>query len=113
MRTALRIDLFMKGDWHGICKALKEAGLSEDMEGAKQFLRNWADILKPEYLMASMPDDWHYPELPAQYSGLPADVPAPADKFMTTAYRKITATTLIEEVVAPICRELKLPVALK
>merc|ERR1712232_341199 len=66
-----------------------------------------------------MPDDWRYPEheLPAAgTSSLPDDVPAPpvsAKLMMKAAYKKVTASTLIEEVVAPICRELKLPVALK
>eukprot|EP00929_Paragymnodinium_shiwhaense_P108616 TRINITY_DN74926_c0_g1_i1.p1 TRINITY_DN74926_c0_g1~~TRINITY_DN74926_c0_g1_i1.p1 ORF type:complete len:459 (+),score=86.60 TRINITY_DN74926_c0_g1_i1:54-1430(+) len=114
MRTALRIDLFMKGDWAGISKALESAGLEQNVNGAKQFLRNWADILKPEYLMASVPGDWHYPELPSNgVASLPADVPEDPSKIMKNAYRKITATTLIEEVVVPICVELKLPIALK
>lgn len=30
------------------------------MEGAKQYLRDWAATMQPEYLMASTPHDFHY-----------------------------------------------------
>ena len=57
-RTALRIDPLLKGDWGTICKCLKQAGLEESLEGAREYLRKWAAIYKPEYLMASTPADF-------------------------------------------------------
>jgi len=109
-RTALRIDTFLKGDWAAVCSALVAEELEPTFEGAREYLRKWASILKPEYMMASTPDDWHFPE-PGTING---DVPSPGDKKMLVrAYRKPTPTTLMEQVIAPVCEELSLPIALK
>eukprot|EP00438_Fugacium_kawagutii_P003232 Skav228675 [mRNA] locus=scaffold3331:3514:6876:+ [translate_table: standard] len=73
-RTALRIDNYLKGDWQSISAALRKEGLEESLEGAKGYLRKWADIYKPEYMMASTPHDWRYPDPPAAASMKPLHV---------------------------------------
>jgi len=109
-RTALRIDAFLKGDWPAVCAALLVEELEPTFEGAREYLRRWAGILKPEYMMASTPGDWHFPERGAA----DGDAPLPGDaKMLVRAYTKPTPTMLLEEVVAPVCEELSLPIALK
>eukprot|EP00931_Biecheleriopsis_adriatica_P051174 TRINITY_DN29655_c0_g2_i1.p1 TRINITY_DN29655_c0_g2~~TRINITY_DN29655_c0_g2_i1.p1 ORF type:complete len:456 (+),score=104.53 TRINITY_DN29655_c0_g2_i1:39-1370(+) len=102
-RTALRIDSFLKGDWTSICKALRSEGLEETLDGAKEYLRKWAGILKPEYMMASTPHDWRYPEPEAAASMKP----------LVKAFAGFGAAELLEKVVAPTCEELSLPIAMK
>jgi len=102
-RTALRIDSFLKGDWKSVSQALKSEGIEESLEGAKQYLRKWVATYKPEYMMASTPHDWRYPEPPA----------VAAMKPLVKAYAGYGAMDLLEKVVAPMCEELKLPIALK
>lgn len=113
-RTALRIDTFLKGDWPGICDALKCEGLEQSMEGARQYLRKWAGILKPEYMMASTPADWRYkePTEPPPSETMSGDFVGGA-KPLVNGYRKPDATMLMEQVIAPVCVELSLPIALK
>ncbi|CAJ1425854.1 unnamed protein product [Effrenium voratum] len=103
LRTALRIDTFLKGDWGSISKALRAEGLDETLEGAKEYLRKWARIYKPEYMMASTPHDWRYPEPPAVATMKP----------LVKAFAGFGAAELLEQVVAPLCQELSLPIALK
>ncbi|CAK8988594.1 unnamed protein product [Durusdinium trenchii] len=103
LRKALRIDNFLKGDWASICEALKKEGLDETMDGAKEYLRKWAGIYKPEYMMASTPHDWRYPEPAAAASMKP----------LVKAYAGFGASELLEEAVVPVCEELSLPIALK
>jgi hypothetical protein len=104
-RTALRIDAFLKGDWSTISKALSEASLEPSFEGARQYLRNWAKVFHPEYMMASTPHDWRFPDVAA--------VRLTADKPLVRAFGTANGTALLEEVVAPVCEELSLPIALK
>lgn len=33
---------------------------TQTFDGAKQYLRDWAATMRPEYLMASTPHDFHY-----------------------------------------------------
>ncbi len=47
-RTALRIDPVLKGDWGAIAACLRLAGLPETLEGARNYLRRWAEIYQPE-----------------------------------------------------------------
>lgn len=41
---------------------MEENGFQKSIEGAKRYLREWAEIMKPEYLMASTPHDFTFPE---------------------------------------------------
>eukprot|EP00439_Symbiodinium_sp_Y106_P023410 s3021_g2.t2 len=95
LRTALRIDSFLKGDWMSICQALKKEGLEESLEGAQDYLRKWAKTYKPEYMMASTPHDWRYPEPAA----------AATMKPLVKAFAGFGASELLEKVVAPVCED--------
>jgi len=57
-RTALRVDPLLAGDTRTIEIALKASGYDCTLEGARQYLRDWVDTLKPEYMMASTPHDF-------------------------------------------------------
>lgn len=95
-KTALRIDPVLKGDWGTIAACLTARGLPETIEGAQIFLKAWAKVYSPEYLMASTPADFLYGDADtARQPGWP------------------TATTLIDNVLVPVAEELNLPLALK
>ncbi|CAB9528763.1 expressed unknown protein [Seminavis robusta] len=57
-RSALRVDPLLSGDRATIEKALKTSGYEVTLEGARQYLRDWCDTMKPEYMMASTPHDF-------------------------------------------------------
>lgn len=57
LKTALRVDPILAGDWTTVAAALRrnEPAHPETLEGCKAYLREWIGILKPVYLMASTP----------------------------------------------------------
>lgn len=57
-RSALRVDPLLAGDTKTIEAALKASGYENTLEGARQYLRDWVDTMKPEYMMASTPHDF-------------------------------------------------------
>lgn len=57
-RSALRVDPLLAGDKPVIEAALKASGYDCTLEGARQYLRDWCDTMKPEYMMASTPHDF-------------------------------------------------------
>jgi hypothetical protein len=57
-RSALRVDPLLAGDTKTIEAALKASGYENTSEGARQYLRDWVDTMKPEYMMASTPHDF-------------------------------------------------------
>jgi hypothetical protein len=57
-RSALRVDPLLAGDRATVEKALKSSGYDCTLEGARQYLRDWCDTMKPEYMMASTPHDF-------------------------------------------------------
>lgn len=57
-RSALRVDPLLAGDRTSIENALKASGYDLTLEGARQYLRDWCDTMKPEYMMASTPHDF-------------------------------------------------------
>jgi len=90
---ALRIDGLLN-DWASAGRRLREWGFpvapelsDQTLEGVRQFLRHWADVMKPVYMAASLPPTFAYPE----------DSPR---------------GLLMERAVLPVARELGLPVAL-
>lgn len=92
-RSALRIDTLIL-DWPKAAAAMHAAGADTDETldhkgaiAAQKFLRDWAKRIQPVYMAASMPPDFAYP---------------------TESPR----TTVLDEVVLPMARELGLPVAL-
>jgi hypothetical protein len=60
-RSALRVDPLLAGDRATVEAALKASGYDVTLEGARQYLRDWCDTMKPEYMMASTP---HYMVMP-------------------------------------------------
>jgi hypothetical protein len=57
-RSALRIDPLLSGDVKAISAILRSSGYEATVEGARQYLRDWCDTMKPEYMMASTPHDF-------------------------------------------------------
>jgi len=57
-RSALRVDPLLAGDRPAIEAALKSSGYPETMDGARDYLREWCDVMEPEYMMASTPHDF-------------------------------------------------------
>jgi hypothetical protein len=56
-RSALRVDPLLAGDYSTIEVSLLAAGYEMTLEGARQYLLDWCDIMHPEYMMASTPHD--------------------------------------------------------
>ena len=48
----------MSGDRKTIESALTVSGFDKTIEGAKKYLNEWCDVMKPEYMMASTPHDF-------------------------------------------------------
>lgn len=61
-RSACRVDPLLAGNKKVVENALKAAGYNNTIDGAKQFLHDWCDTMKPEYMMASTPHDFVLPE---------------------------------------------------
>jgi len=57
-RSALRVDPLLAGDRATIESALQGSGYDVTLEGARQYLRDWCDTMRPEYMMASTPHDF-------------------------------------------------------
>jgi hypothetical protein len=57
-RSALRVDPLLAGDRITIENALRASGYDVTMKGARQYLLDWCDTMKPEYLMASTPHNF-------------------------------------------------------
>lgn len=57
-RSALRVDPLLAGDTKTVMNALAASGYDKTIEGAKQYLHDWIDIMKPEYMMASTPHNF-------------------------------------------------------
>jgi hypothetical protein len=57
-RSALRVDPLLAGQKEEITKILLSSGYESTIEGACQYLRDWCDIMKPEYMMASTPHNF-------------------------------------------------------
>jgi hypothetical protein len=130
-RSALRVDPLLAGDKVAIEFALKSSGYDVTLEGARQYLRDWCDTMKPEYMMASTPHDFIFPEgtlsgidsrrsinpdalvepfsfvpaISAQPSCLPPEDEAPSviDEH----------SDFLRQVLMQVCEERDLPIALK
>ena len=96
LRSAIRVDPLLKGDWRTVTAALRSEGFAETMEGLRQFLTAWASRIGPMYLMASTPADFVYGANDApREPGWP------------------TATEFIDAALIPVARKLNLPLAMK
>mmetsp|Transcript_9834 Transcript_9834/g.32475 ORF Transcript_9834/g.32475 Transcript_9834/m.32475 type:complete len:482 (-) Transcript_9834:106-1551(-) len=62
LKTALRVDPMLVGDWRGICSVLRRASPPHplSMEGCVAYLKEWVRRIRPIYLMASTPAGFTY-----------------------------------------------------
>ncbi|CAM9216000.1 unnamed protein product, partial [Discosporangium mesarthrocarpum] len=86
------------GDWAAVSKALELAGYPSSVEGAKDYLRDWAETMKPEYFMACTPYKYSLQEKKKEKDGGDGTDDKP---------------DLMREVLAPVAEEKQLPLALK
>ncbi|KAM3577219.1 hypothetical protein VYU27_000901 [Nannochloropsis oceanica] len=116
-RSALRVDPLLKGDWKTVSACLKEAGYPLTLEGARQYLRDWATTMQPEYLMASTPHDFHFAEKEdrgrwssSSRNGHEHGEEGCGVTMLDTSPR---GAELLEKVLIPVAKELSLPIAMK
>ncbi|KAL7578565.1 hypothetical protein ACA910_011623 [Epithemia clementina (nom. ined.)] len=60
-KSAVRVDPLLKGDVPQVKAALQASGYPVTLEGARHYLRDWCDVMQPEYVMASTPHDFGWP----------------------------------------------------
>lgn len=97
-RSALRVDQVLLGDWASIGPTLDVFQLPHTLEGCRELLVRWIDIMQPEYFMSSVPIHFEYPA---------DDTPATAGGALPTG------ADLLLKVLLPLAEEKKLPIALK
>ncbi|GAB9463205.1 Mannitol 2-dehydrogenase [Globisporangium polare] len=97
-RSALRVDQILSGDWNSIAPTLDVFKLPYTLEGCRELLVKWIEIMEPEYFMSSVPIEFEYPR---------DDAPE------TPAGDKPTGADLLLKVLLPLAEEKKLPIALK
>lgn len=126
-RSALRIDPLLAGDKEVINKTLRSSGYAPTIEGACQYLRDWCDTMKPEYMMASTPHNFDASlnfdkginmdamKVPGAFadvlrsvgtndcSGSDSDFPSVVDEH----------SDFLSDVLMSVCEERDLPIALK
>lgn len=129
-KTALRIDPFLSGDRNTVELALMQSGYDTTLDGARQFLRDWCDVLNPEYLMASTPHDfvWNDGTLSTiKNNSINLDAMKEPGAFAQAVKDKSSCdgsnddspsvvdenSDLLADVVMKVCEERDLPVALK
>lgn len=129
-RSALRVDPLLAGDRKAIEASLQAAGYPLTLEGARQYLRDWCDVMKPEYMMASTPHDFVLQEgtlAGIQNVGINKEAMKSPGAFATAASAETAcppqeeeSPSLIDEssdflsqVLMKVCQERDLPVALK
>lgn len=130
-RSALRVDPLLAGDRPVIEATLKASGYEVTLEGARQYLRDWCDTMKPEYMMASTPHDFVLPEgtlagagsqqsinpeaLQDPFSFVPAVATSnncrPTEDDVPSVINE--ESDFLSQVLMPVCEELDLPIALK
>jgi hypothetical protein len=128
-RSALRVDPLLSGDRAAAESALKSSGYDTTLEGARQYLRDWCDTMKPEYMMASTPHHMVMPEGSlAGVKNLGVNEEAMKEPFAFVASGDTnncgpdednTASVidehsdLLSDVLMAVCEERDLPIALK
>jgi hypothetical protein len=91
------VDDFLKGDKATLQQNLKLAGYEGTLEGARQYLRDWADTYLPEYMMASTPHDFQLVD----------------DCCQTEDDALNVSSDYFSEALMKVCEERDLPIALK
>lgn len=57
-KSALRVDPLLIGDRKTIEVSIKAAGYESSLNGLRQYILDWCETIKPEYMMASTPHDF-------------------------------------------------------
>jgi hypothetical protein len=132
-RAALRVDPLLAGDHKTIEKSLRAGGYPVTFEGARQYLRDWCDVMQPEYMMASTPHDFvlKYDSLTSVnrlgVNEQAMKVPGAFAVVSSAGYDTLSCapgeegipslihedSDLLSEVLMKVCEERDLPVALK
>jgi hypothetical protein len=130
-RSALRVDPLLAGDRSTIEASLQAGGYPLTTEGAKQYLRDWCDVMKPEYMMASTPHDFVLKEgtlTGIQDRSVNVEAMKVPGAFAAASYLSETAcppqeedtpsvidesSDFLSQVLMEVCEELDLPLALK
>ena len=62
LKTALRVDPMLVGDWRGICSVLSRTSPPYPLtvDGCVRYLKDWVRRIRPLYLMASTPAGFTY-----------------------------------------------------
>jgi len=102
LKTALRVDPLLAGDWPAVSAALAAASppLAPTLDGCYRYVCAWVDRIQPLYLMASTPSGFRY-----EKSSPAAAPPSPA--------APPSAAALLEQVLLRVAVERKLPLAIK
>lgn len=128
-RSALRVDPLLAGDRATVENALKASGYDVTLDGARKYLRDWCDTMKPEYMMASTPHDFVLPEgtiAGVKKTGVNADAMSQPFAFVDVTNADCAATCedeapsvidensdFLSQVLMKVCEELDLPIVLK
>jgi hypothetical protein len=131
-RSALRIDPLLAGDTAAVMRSLIAAGYESTLDGARQYLNDWIDTMKPEYLMASTPHDFVLREgslSDANNTGVNMDNMVEPFAFVAATKAAYAAgcdgteddtptvinedSDLLSEVLMKVCEDRDLPIALK
>jgi hypothetical protein len=131
-RSALRVDPLLSGDRQTVETTLKASGYDTTLEGARQFLRDWCDTMKPEYMMASTPHNFIVSDPPngrKRQLGVNEESMKQPGAFVDMLRNDLAdwnddepddspsvvdeGSDLLSEVLMKVCEERDLPVALK
>lgn len=124
LRTALRVDPILAGEWHGVTAALVRAKSPDGappypptIDGCVRYLGDWIRAMQPVYLMASTPAGFTY--TPTRPTRRRADAEAELVRERSVAGADAGAGTdpsaaqMLEDVLLRVAAEHRLPVALK
>jgi hypothetical protein len=130
-RSALRVDPLLMGDTATIEQSLALSGYDRTLSGARQYLRDWCDVMKPEYVMASTSHDFAYGKEfigPRPTLNMNEDAMRQPGAFAVAASAATSccpesqeefpslineSSKFLSEVLMQVCEERDLPIALK
>lgn len=97
-KTSLRVDPLII-NYSQMALFIQEYQYTPSISGFKQYLRDWNQRIKPEYLMASLPYDFYYES--NQNSG------------HQISEKHLSSSQVIDLIIIPMALELNLPIAFK
>lgn len=103
LKTALRVDPLLAGDWGGVSATLMRSSppYERTLDGCYRFVCDWVDRIRPVYLMASTPAGFTYSRAAPDPGGESVEGMPPS------------ARALFEGAVMRVAVERSLPIALK